>query len=146
MTLPRMGGETVRRRKRREQGAAIIEACLTLIIFLTMVFSLFDFGFSLFLHQTFVHQARTGARYGAINPGDLSAIKNVVLYNHTTGSGNGVMGLSPASVSVARNGTPGNRDDRIAVTISGYGFSFVTPGWAGNKTGKPISVVIPVEN
>jgi hypothetical protein len=136
----------VRRRKRREKGAAIIEASLTLIIFLVMVFSLFDFGFSLFLHQTFVHQARTGARYGAINPGDLTAIKNMVLYNQTTGSGNGVMGLSPASVSVVRNGTPGGNDDRIAVTVSGYSFTFVTPGWAGNKTGKPISITIPVEN
>jgi hypothetical protein len=73
-------------------------------------------------------------------------IKNIVLYNSTTGSGNGVMGLSPSSVSVTRPGTAGGTDDRIAVTISGYSFVSLTPGYAGRKTGKPITVTIPVEN
>jgi hypothetical protein len=132
--------------QKRERGSVIVEATLTLLLFLTMVFSLFDFGFSLFLHQTFVSQARMGARYGAINPGDMTAVKNMVLYNSTSGSGNGVMGLSPSAVAVTRAGTAGGPDDRITVVISGYTFTFLTPGWSGQKTGKPITVSIPVEN
>lgn len=135
-----------RNHRKPRQGSALLEATLVLMLFLCSLFSLFDFGFSLFLHQTFVHEARTGARYGAINPDDLKAIKNVVLYNGTTGSGNGYLGLTPSSVTVARNGTPGGSDDRIVVTVSGYNFSFLTPGFAGTKNGKPIVVTIPVEN
>ena len=119
---------------------------MTLAIFLVMVFSLFDFGFSLFLHEAYLHQARMGARYGAVNPSDLGAIKNVVLYNQATGSGTGILGLAPAAVTVARNGTAGGKDDRIVVTISGYTFTLITPGWSGNRTGRPISVTLPVEN
>jgi hypothetical protein len=116
-----------------------------MILFLIAVFSLFDFGLSLYLHQSFVNQARTGARYGAINP-DPVAVKNVVLYGTPAGrTGVGLNGLHPGSVTVARQGTPTTASDRIVVTISGYGFSWITPGFAGNKTGKPITVTMPVE-
>jgi hypothetical protein len=132
---------------KREQGSVMIEATLTLMLFLVILFSIFDFGFSLFLHQTFVHQARTGARYGAVNnPNDVVAIKNMVLHNQTTGSGNGFMGLSPDAVQVTRLGTPGRPDDRIVVTISGYTFVTIAPGWAGRHTGEPITVSMRVEN
>jgi hypothetical protein len=57
------------RDRKRQQGSVMIEASLVLMLFLTILWSLFDFGFSLFLHQSFVHEGRTGARYGAINPG-----------------------------------------------------------------------------
>src|ERR1700732_346499 len=106
-----------------QRGNALIEAALTLSLFLTMLFSLYDFGWILFFHQTLVHQARTGARYAAVNPGSLTNAKNIVLYNQTSGSGSGIFGLTPSNVSVTRNGTAGNIDDRITVTISGYQYS-----------------------
>jgi hypothetical protein len=134
------------RNRKRERGSETIEATLVLMLFLISVFSLFDFGFTLFLHQSFVHEARMGARYGAINPDDLNAIKNMVLYSNTTGSGTGYMGLAPSSVTIARNGTSGGPDDRILVTISGYHYSWITPGLAGRQTGAIIAVTVPVEN
>ena len=105
--------------RNRRRGSAMIEATLTLSLFLTVLFSLYDFGWVLFFHQTLVHQARTSARYGAVSPSDLAAIKNVALYNSTSGSGTGLFGLEPANVSVSRNGQ-GTTSDRITVTISGY--------------------------
>jgi Flp pilus assembly protein TadG len=134
----------------RERGAAMVEAALTLSLFLVLTLSLFDFGFSLFLHQTFVQQARAGARYGAICLSDPATcttndIRNMVVYNSTTGSGNGMMGLSPSSVRVDRKGARGGPDDRVVVTISGYSFFTLTPGWAGSHAGKPIVVTMPVE-
>ncbi len=136
---------------KRERGSVIVEASLTLMLFLVLLFSLFDFGFTMFLHQTFVHQARSGARYGAVclaGPVSCSTtdIKNVVLYNQPTGSGNGIMGLSPGSVQVTRAGTPGLPDDRVLVEIKGYSFVTITPGWAGPHTGNPISISMPVEH
>jgi hypothetical protein len=130
----------------RQKGSALLEATLVLMLFLTFLMSLFDFGYSLFLHQSFVHAARSGARYGAINPSDLTAIKNMVLYNQTTGSGNGTMGLAPSAVAVARNGTPGGPDDRIVVTVSSYTYTLITPGFAGTRAGGSIVMTLPVEN
>ena len=128
-----------------KRGAAIVEASLTLMLFLIILMSLFDFGLSLYLHQSFMHQARTGARYGAINP-DPVAVKNIVLYGvPTAGAGAGINGLMPDSVTVTRQGAPTTATDRIVVTISGYNFTWITPGHAGHQTGKPITITIPVE-
>jgi len=133
------------RQRRIQRGSAVIEASLTILLFLMMVFALFDFGLSLYLHHSFVNQARAGARYGAINP-DLDKVKNVVVYGSPTGgSGRGRNGLDPNSVAVVRQGTPTMATDRLVVTISGYHFTWITPGWSGDKTGNPIVVTMPVE-
>ena len=41
-------------------GNAMIEAALTLSLFLTIIFSLYDFGFDLWQYQTLVPLSRTG--------------------------------------------------------------------------------------
>ena len=130
-----------------QRGNAIVEATLTLTLFLTVLFSIYDFGWVLFFHQTLVHQARTAARFAAINPTSLASAKNIVLYNQTaSGSGPGILGIDPSNVSVTRDGTAGTTDDRITVTISGYQYQIITLGWAGTYNGKPITVSMPVEN
>ena len=132
--------------RRGRRGSALIEATLTLSLFLTVLFSLYDFGWVLFFEQTLVHQARSAVRYGAVNPGNLTTIQNVAVYGQTAaGSGSGIFGLTPANVNVSRSGQ-GTTDDRITVTISGYQYNLITLGWAGTYTGKPITVSIPVEN
>jgi Flp pilus assembly protein TadG len=136
---------TQERRRRNQGGNALIEAALSLSIFLIFLFSIYDFGWVMFYQQTLVHQARSGARYGAVNPGNLTDIQNMVVYSQTTGTGAGILGLVPANVSVTRN-SPGTPEDRINVTISGYKYVLITMGWAGSYTGKPINVSIPVEN
>jgi len=133
--------------RKSQRGNAIIEATLTLSLFLTVLFSIYDFGWVLFFHQTLVHQARTGARYAAINPASLTSAKNIVLYNQTSDLGGaGILGIDPSTVTVSRNGTAGAIDDRITVTISGYQYNLITLGWAGTYNGKTITVCMPVEN
>lgn len=127
------------------RGSAMIEATLTLSLFLTILFSLYDFGWVLFFHQTLVHQARTAARYGAVNPGNLTDIQNMAVYSSTSGSGSGLFGLQTSNVNVSRTGQ-GTTSDRITVTITGYQYTFITFGWAGTYNGKDITVSIPVEN
>jgi TadE-like protein len=142
------------KRYRSRRGSALVEAALTLTLFLTFLFSIYDFGWTLFLHQTLVHRARSGARYAAINPGDLVGAKNLVLYDQNTAvqtalavAGTaGTFGVLPSNVTVTRNGTAGTTEDRISVNISGYRFLMVTFGFAGTHAGKPINVSIPVEN
>ena len=142
------------KRHRSRRGTALIEAALTLTLFLTILFSIYDFGFTLFLHQTLVHRARTGARYAAINPGDLVGAKNLVLYDQNTAvqtalavAGTaGTFGVVPSNVTVARTGTAGTTEDRVSVDISGYHFLFISMGFAGTHDGKTIHVSVPVEN
>jgi len=136
-----------RRIHQGRRGNAIIEASLTLTLFLTILFSIYDFGWVLFFHQTLVAQARSGARFAAINPTSLASAKNIVLYNQTANVGGvGILGIAPAAVTVTRDGTVGAIDDRITVTISGYQYQLITLGWAGTYNGKTIIVSIPVEN
>ena len=124
----------------------MLEACLTLTLFLTLLFTICDTGWELFYHHTLMNQARAAARYGAVNPGDTTAIQNMALYNSTTGSGSGVLGLTSSNVNVNRSGTAGGTDDRIVVTITGYHYTLVTFGWAGPHAGQDIIVAAPVEN
>jgi hypothetical protein len=135
-----------KRHRAGRRGNTLIEATLTLSLFLTFLFSLYDFGWVLFFHQTLIYQARSGARYAAVNPGNLAAAKNVVLYGQPTGSGSGLFGLQPANVTVTRSGTAGATDDRVTVVIAGYQYNLITFGWAGTYSGKTITANIPVEN
>jgi Flp pilus assembly protein TadG len=133
--------------RKNQGGNAIIEASLTLTLFLTVLFSIYDFGWVLFFHHTLVHQARTAARFAAVNPTSLDSAKYIVLYNQTANVGGaGILGIDPSNVSVTRNGTAGAIDDRITVTISGYQYQIITLGWAGTYNGKTITVSMPVEN
>lgn len=133
-------------RAKGQRGNAMLEASMTLFVFSTMLFSVYDFSWELFFHQTLVSQARAGARYGAVNPGSTTAIQNMVLYNGTTGSGSGVLGLTSSNVTVSRAGTAGGTDDHIVVTITGYHYTLITFAFAGSHPGQDIIASAPVEN
>src|SRR4051812_21479257 len=129
------------------RGGSLVESTLVMMVLLTLFFSIFDLGYVLFEHHTLLHQARTAARYGAIYPDDLPAIRNMVLYGKTAAPHQnppGVFGLQTSMVSVARRDdwTP---EDRIVITVSGYHYTLITPFMAGVFTGRPISVSAPVE-
>lgn len=134
-----------RSNRKRSKGAAMVESTLVLTLYLVIVFSIFDFGYVLFLHSTLVNRARAAARYGALNPSDTSGMQNYVLYGSSSGSGSGLFGLTTSNVNAGRSGS-GTAGDRITVTVTGYPFSFVTPWHSGKDTGKDITVTIPVEN
>src|SRR5690348_492998 len=106
---------------RKRRGGSLIESTLVMMVFLTLMFSIFDAGYVLFEHATLLHQARTAARYGAISPEDLPAIRNIVVYGNAAAPHNtppGIFGLQSSMVRVARHDdwTP---EDRIVITVSG---------------------------
>ena len=116
-----------RLQKQRASGTALVEAALTLSLFTTLVFSLFDFGYIMYLHQTIAARAEAAARYGALNPTDMTGMQNYVLYYSNTGSGPALFGLTASNVSATRTGE-GTNDDRVVVTVSGYKFPAISPG------------------
>ena len=138
------------KRDKAQRGNAVIEVSLILMLMLMIMFGCIDFGFVLFEYQTLAHQARSAARYGAINPSDVAAIRNVVLYGSPAlpdgkSEGDpGFFGVTSSMVSVARFDAT-KPEDRIVVGVSGYQIVLVGPYIAGTFTGKPITVSLPVE-
>lgn len=135
------------KRKKRigEAGNAMVEAVLTLSLFLTILFSLFDFGFDLWQYQTIMYRARTAIRYGAANPTDTAGMQNMFLYNQTAAGTNPLFGLAASNVSVTRTNS-GGADDRLTLAVTGITFTRITMAWAGQQNGVPVTVGIPVEN
>ena len=134
-----------RKKNTGEAGSAMVEAVLTLTLFLTILFSLFDFGFDLWQYQTIVHRARTAVRYGATNPTDTAGMQNLFLYNQMTAGTNPLFGLAASNITVTRTGS-GTNDDRLTLGVTGITFTRITMAWAGKKDGVPVTVGIPVEN
>jgi hypothetical protein len=130
-------------RRKRTAGTALVETSLSLLLYTTIIFSLVDFGYIMYLHQTLVERARAAARYGSLNPTDTTGMKNVALYYSTTGSGPGVFGLTAANVSAVRAGS-GTDADRVTISIFGYTYWAISP--AVSKVGRAVTVSIPVEN
>jgi Flp pilus assembly protein TadG len=139
--------------RRGSRGAVMIEAVLTLMLFLIFVFSLFDFGYVLFVHHTLMHQARTAARYGilidASTGENQTKIRNVFLFNDPDGregATTGTLGLNASNVTVAfRPKTTGTPVARLMITVQGYQFGLITPGFAGIYGGQNIVASLPME-
>jgi Flp pilus assembly protein TadG len=62
----------------RNRGQALVEFAMVLPVFFLLVAGMFDFGLGIYSDLTLVNAAREGARVGAIEPGDTSAIEDHV--------------------------------------------------------------------
>jgi Flp pilus assembly protein TadG len=128
--------------RKRHAGTSLVEAALTLGLYTSIVFSIFDYGFVMYMHQAVANRVSATARYGALNPTDTTGMRNYVLYNQPTGSGAGIFGITSSNVTANRVGS-GTTADRVVVTVTGFHYPMISPGFSG--TAKPITVTIPVE-
>ena len=142
--------------KEHRCGAAMIEASLTLLLFLTIVCSIFDFAFTTFQRQTILHAARTAARFGVTeewkcetedctDPDTVAKIKNMVVYGSPEGGTRGIFGLTPSMVTVTKPGKRHSAGEELVITVRDFPLIFITPGFAGRKTGRSITVTLPME-
>ena len=136
-------------RRRTQRGQALVEAALTLMVFITLMIGTADFGRLLFYHQSLSERVRAAARYGAVRdfvyPGD--EIKNVAVYGTPTPAKNApimVPNLTTdlVTVNLVAEGTDAAR---IRVTISNYPFNFFTPWIAKKAKARPITADVPYE-
>jgi Flp pilus assembly protein TadG len=128
--------------RKRRAGTSLVESALTLGLYTGIVFSIFDFGYVMYMHQTVASRVQTAARYGALNPTDTAGMKNVVLYNSSAGSGNGIFGITSSNVTATRTGS-GTTADRVTVTVTSFHYPMISPGFSG--TAKAVSSSMPVE-
>jgi len=113
---------------RRRNGQSLVEAALVLTAFMALVMGMVWVGQSLFMKQTLVTRAHDAARWGALNPYDASAIRNMVLYGAAKPDSTAVavMGLKPTAIVVENPDCPGP-DCRIRVAIPGEGVQSTEP-------------------
>ena len=132
--------------KKRQRGSALIETALIFVIFTFMLVGIFDFGQFLFIHQALVERARSSARWGIVNdPTNHTAIQNMVLYNQPTAPANtpSYFGLTTDMVQVTNPGS-GTDDYHLAVLITNYPYTVLSPYIGGTYIGPNITISIPL--
>jgi hypothetical protein len=117
-----------------------------LLLFLSILVGVLDFGQVLFFHHFLADRVRTGARYAAVTNPDASAVRNYVAYNNAAPGPGAVplFGLDPAMVEVTRQDA-GTAADRIEVRISTYRVRFLSP-WLSGSFQPSFAAVMPMES
>jgi len=112
----------------RRRGQTLVETTLILAAFMGLILGMVGVGQMLFVRQALAERAQDAARWGALNPYDGPAIRNLVLYGTATpaSDASAFAGLAPAEVIVANPGCPG-ADCRVSVAIPGHGIESVEP-------------------
>jgi Flp pilus assembly protein TadG len=140
-------------RNKRERGSAIVEGALILMILLTMLVGIVDFGQFLFIHQTLTERAREAVRYGIVNdPTNSALIQNVVLYGQASGasvpnspdnSDTGIFNVKRSQVVITATGSTTD-DYRLNVQIQNYSYAIYSPVIAGSYSGPNILASLPM--
>ncbi len=131
-------------RRKRQRGAVFVETGLVFTAFAFMLIGAADFGQFLFIHQALVERGRNAARWGALSdPSNTTAIQNMVLYNQSTTGTSGYFGLTTSNVQVTNPGA-GTSNSRVAILITNYPYTILSPIIGGTYNGPNISVTYPV--
>ena len=140
------------RRRKTQAGGALVESALILIIFLSTLLAILDFGQFLFFHQVLTERVRNAAREGALkwqSGCQSDCVKNLVVYDSTTaGQYRGVKVPNLATTSVTVSAPDATLDSRVTVTVSNYSFMIFNP-WlstSGSRRIRPITASAPVES
>jgi len=155
---------------RSRRGAVIVEASFLLPLFLIFWFGIVDWGIAFWVHQTIVYRANLAARWGVVNAWDPGSIRNIVVFGRTTGSGQGIFGLSAQGNA---DGTGTNVDVSlrclttlspslqsgstcldaqwsdfrwIEIVVHNYTRTHFTPYFAGSYIGRQVTVTLPGES
>jgi Flp pilus assembly protein TadG len=111
-----------------ERGTTLVEFAIALMVFMTAMFAVIEFGRALWVHNALTDAARRGARYAVLNPAsDVAGVKNVVVYGDPAGgTQTTVPNLTPDQVTVTYSNFALNHGT-ATVSIEGYQFQFVVP-------------------
>ena len=115
-------------RRRRSHGQSLVETTLILTAFMGLLVGMIDVGQMLFAREALAERVRDATRWGAMNPFDAAAIRNMVLYG-TASPAEGAapfVGLAEPDVVVSNPGCPGV-DCRVTVAIPGHGIQSTEP-------------------
>jgi Flp pilus assembly protein TadG len=124
-----------------EEGSAILETALSLIILLTFLFGIMETGYALFSYHFISHAAREGTRYAMVRGSSCSGFASACpatqgdIKNYVTTLGFSAITASNVTVSYAAYPAGGtctpsascnNPGNLVTVTVT-YNFPFVVP-------------------
>lgn len=111
-----------------QRGATLVEFAICATVFLTVIFSVLEFGRALWVHNALTDAARRGARYAVLHAAsDPASVKNVVVYGDPAGGTKPVVNnLTTANVTVNYSNF-GLDGGTVSVSITDYQFQFVVP-------------------
>ena len=114
--------------KNRERGASLVEFSIAATVFLTVMFSVIEFGRALWTHNALADAARIGARYAVINAeSKKDDVKKMVVYGSLDAAAKPILpNLTTDNVDVAYDGF-GMDVGTVQVTIKEYDFEFIVP-------------------
>ena len=134
-------------RRQSEKGGVMLEAALTISVFLMMLIGVLDLGQFLYIQQALTERARMAVRVGAVQQLSTTDVTNLVLYGVTSPSeaAGRFFNLSPSNVSVT---TPdsGTNAARLVITISGAQFPLYSPLLPRSMSNLRVQVSSPVES
>ena len=120
---------------KNQRGASLVEFAIVATVFLTVLFSILEFGRLLWTHNALTDATRRGVRYATIRKNDalgIAAVKNVVVYgdpfaNPATATPV-VSGLATSDVAVSYQNYNGLQlSAKATVSITNYQFRFAIP-------------------
>lgn len=118
-----------------ERGAALIEFAIVSTVFLTLLFSVVEFGRLYWTHNALRDAARRGTRYATVRKNDaagIQAVKNLVVYGDPNANPATAIpvapGLTTNNVTVQYQNYNGILlSSRATVSITNYQFQFYIP-------------------
>ena len=130
----------------REKGAAMVEGALVMLSLLAMLLFIMDMGRILLMEQYIAYRAEATVRQAAVNNWTSADAQNYLVYNDTSGSGPGLMGLTASEVSYTTVGTSGAPDYMVQVTVSGVPAFEWIPFIAGRLALPSVVVTAPAQS
>lgn len=122
MTVTRTHSTLLKRFRRDNRGAAMVEFAIIAPLLFALIFGIIDFGRVFFLYNNLTNAAREGARLGSVYPEDAGA--NVTTIRDATRARINDSNGSTATVNVTYQGAfPGRT---VRVHIQNYPFTPVT--------------------
>jgi Flp pilus assembly protein TadG len=137
-----------------ERGAGLVEFALVGMVFLTVLFSIVEFGRLLWTHNALEDATRRGVRYATLRKNDAAgtlAVQKMVVYgdpNANPGTATPVVsGLTTSDVAVSYANYNGIQlSAKATVSITNYQFRFAVPLFGGALTMPSYQTSLPGES
>lgn len=141
-----LGTTRARRRHACRRGTSVLEMSLVLPLLIMLSFGVVDYGYYIYLKNTFQGAALAGARAGIPYDASNTDVANAVSASMTAAgipSGNYTVTINPTSVSGLAAGTP------VTVTISAawsaVGTHALSASWGGISDTKQVTASAAME-
>lgn len=107
------------------RGQAVLETAISVIVFLTLLLGVIDFGYGLYTYDLVSYAAKIGSRWAIVHgstssaPASASDVQNYIASQ--------VAGLDPGKLQVTTSWSPNNHPGSTVSVQVTYNFSFADP-------------------